>query len=87
MNFMMQSNIESAKNTYKPVSCDLSDELEAISIQKKSVNLKVQEENGETTWKKGQIADLFAKDHADYLKLVDGTVIRLDKILDWRTNV
>jgi Rho-binding antiterminator len=82
---MMQPNADS-KNTYQPVSCDLSDELEAISMHKKSVNLKVQEDNGETVWKQGQIADLFAQDHADFLKLVDGTVIRLDKILDWRTT-
>ncbi len=81
---MMRSNTESTP--YKPVSCDLSDELEAISIKKKSVNLRVLDDNGETIWKKGQIEDLFARDHADYLKLVDGTVIRLDKILDWREN-
>lgn len=68
---------------YKPVSCDLSDELEALSVKHRGVTLKYLGENG-SEWITGHIADLYAKDHADYLKLDNGTVIRLDKIIEWR---
>ena len=69
---------------YKPVSCDLSDELEGLSLKKKPVQLKVSTLNGGTDWKQGHIQDLFTQDHADFVKLSDGTVIRLDKIIEWR---
>jgi Rho-binding antiterminator len=72
------------RSDYKPVHCDLTDELEALAIQKKPINLKYRTEAGSTDWKLGHIQDLFTKDHADFLKLVDGTVIRLDRIVEWR---
>jgi Rho-binding antiterminator len=76
---MMQTNSD-----YKPVSCDLSDELEAISVRKQSVLLKIKDAQGAEDWRQGRIDDLFTKDHAEFLKLADGTVIRLDKIIEWR---
>ncbi len=75
---------KSFKNDYKPVSCDLSDELEALSTLKKPVRLKIENELGRIEWRLGHIQDLYARNHADYLKLRDGTEIRLDKILEWR---
>ncbi len=69
---------------YVPVSCDLSDELELLSMRKQKVELKVNVDSGSVDYKLGLIQDLFTKDHADFLKLSDGSVIRLDKIMEWR---
>ena len=76
-------NRQPKNDPYKPVSCDMSDELEAYSIQKTSLRIKVEEPNGVTSWMVGKVVDLFVKDHADYLKLSDGREVRLDKIIEF----
>ncbi len=73
-----------SNSDYKPVSCDLSDRLEELSVHKRPVELNIVYDDGHTDWRFGTIVDLFAKDHADYLKLADGTEVRLDKIIEWR---
>ena len=69
---------------YKAVSCDFMDELEALATLKKSVRLHVETQDGKMEWVVGHIQDFFVHYHADYLKLRDGTVVRLDKIRDWK---
>jgi transcriptional antiterminator Rof (Rho-off) len=69
---------------YKPVNCNLSDDLESLSVRHKPVRLKLILDDGHSTWRQGQIKDLFTKDHADFIELSDGSVFRLDKIVEWR---
>ncbi len=71
---------------YKPVSCDLLDELESEATLNHAIRLKVETGEGLFEWRLGHIQDFIVRDHADYLKLRDGTEIRLDKILDWKTD-
>ena len=63
-------------SNYTPVSC----ELEAIATLKKECRLTYLNENNELTKVGGQIVDVYAADNADWCKLSDDTVIRLDKI-------
>ena len=72
------------QSDYKPNLCDLSDELEALSTQKKPLDLTYRTETNHIESKLGRIVDLFTQNHTDYLKFSDGTVIRLDQVIEWR---
>lgn len=60
---------------YKPISCSLYDKLEALATRRESVEFTV----GEQTIR-DIIVDVFSKDQAEYIRLKNGLVIRLDKI-------
>ena len=70
------------QNEYKPVDGDLTDQLEAISTEQKKITLTYRTWNEKTDSKIGHIRNLFTRDHADYLEMSDGTVVRLDKLID-----
>lgn len=65
---------------YTLVSCDFHDELEAIATLHQVAHVIYDTEAGERTEVEDYIVDVFAKDKADFLKLQNGTVIRLDRI-------
>ncbi len=65
---------------YTPVSCELYDRLEATATLKKECHLTYLGENNKLSEVQGQIVDVYAADGADWCKLSDGTVIRLDRI-------
>jgi Rho-binding antiterminator len=65
---------------HTPISCELYDQLEAIATLKKECYLSYRDSNGNLTQVQGQIVDVYAADDADWCKLSDNTVIRLDRI-------
>lgn len=65
---------------YKPVDCGLQDKLEATATLKRVANISYRNEAGEKETVEGKIVDIYAEDGADYCKVEDGTVIRLDKL-------
>jgi Rho-binding antiterminator len=73
--------IENLKmDSYTPVSCAFHDELEAIATLRQSCRIVYRTDAGTTSEISGQIVDVFAANHAEYVKLEDGTLIRLDQI-------
>ena len=68
-------------DSYTPVSCDFHDRLEAIATLRQICRIVYRQAADETTEVAGRIVDVYAADHADYLKLEDGSVIRLDRIV------
>lgn len=72
---------------YEPVSCDYHDQLEAAAVTKKNVELEF-EAQGVTQRQRGRIADVYADDGAEFVKLeADGGAsvrIRLDQITSFR---
>ncbi|MEW5799702.1 MAG: hypothetical protein AB1728_11930 [Bacteroidota bacterium] len=68
------------ENTYQSISCSYYDQLEAYATQRTRCSI-VHKMDGNEQIIDGFIADLFAKDGAEYLKLDNGTVIRLDHIV------
>jgi Rho-binding antiterminator len=66
---------------YQLVGCDFHDELEALAMHRQPCKVVYHTETDEVTEIKSQIVDVYAKDHADYLKLQDGTEIRLDRLV------
>ena len=67
---------------YKPIACGLYDELELRALRKKMVNLVIINGQNENETLTCTIADLFSKDKAEYLKTLDGRIIRLDNIIE-----
>lgn len=68
-------------DAYVPVSCDFHDQLEAIATLRQTCCIVYRNEAGATTEVSGRIVDVYAAHHADYVKLADGTVIRMDHIV------
>ncbi|MEL6469188.1 MAG: hypothetical protein AAFQ74_05635 [Cyanobacteria bacterium J06623_4] len=65
---------------YTPVSCGLHDKLEAIATLHRSAKITYRDAAGDTTETESKIVDIYADNGADYCKLDDGTVIRLDRL-------
>ena len=67
---------------YKPIACGLYDELELRALRKQKVNLSIINEQNDNETISCIIADLFSKDKTEYLKTLDGRIIRLDNIIE-----
>jgi Rho-binding antiterminator len=66
---------------YKMVSCDFEDQLEAWSTLRQNCQITYRSAEDELVEAEGLIVDIYSANKADFLKLKDGTVIRLDKIV------
>jgi Rho-binding antiterminator len=67
---------------YKPIACGLYDELELRTLRKQIAKLVYKNDNNEKEIIECVIADLFSKDKVEFLKTIDGKIIRLDDILE-----
>ncbi len=63
-----------------PVDCALQDKLEAIATLKRTATITYKADSGEAATAESKIVDIYADSGADYCKLENGTVIRLDKL-------
>jgi Rho-binding antiterminator len=77
---MTKSCMVKKENTYQSISCSYYDQLEAYATQRTRCSIVFTLNDAEQTTN-GTIVDLFARDGAEYLKLDNGTVIRLDHIV------
>ncbi|UBF23674.1 hypothetical protein K9N68_18045 [Kovacikia minuta CCNUW1] len=68
-------------DSYTPVSCDFSDVLESLATLRQECQIVYRNEADEKVEAQGLIVDIYAANKADYLKLKDGTEIRLDRIV------
>ncbi|MGV2829359.1 hypothetical protein [Myxosarcina sp. GI1(2024)] len=71
---------------YTPVSSKLYDRLRATAIMNQKCHISYRNENNELTEVRGSIVDVYAADGADWCKLNDDTVVRLDKIESFELN-
>jgi len=67
-------------NDYTPVSCDFHDEVEAIATLKQEAHIVYRDDTDAKAEVSGLIVDVYAKDGADYLKLENEQVIRMDRV-------
>ncbi|QDL11709.1 hypothetical protein DP113_30980 [Brasilonema octagenarum UFV-E1] len=68
-------------DTYIPVSCDFHDELEALATLRQECRIVYSDAANELVEVQGRIIDVYAANKADFIKLKDGTEIRLDRIV------
>lgn len=68
-------------NEYILVSCDFHDQLEAWATLRQTCQIIYRNTANDLVEVQGRIVDIYAANKADFLKLNDGTIIRLDKIV------
>ena len=68
-------------DAYIPVNCDFHDELEALATLRQECRIVYSNAANELVEVQGLIVDVYAANKADFLKLKDGTEIRLDRIV------
>ena len=71
---------------YKPVDTDLVDDLEHFAVDKIHVRIVFNDHHGVREELRGHIAEVFTKDHAEFLKMQDGRELRLDQLLEVHTD-
>ncbi len=71
-------------SSYKPVDCDFTDELEFAVVKKLNVEVHFKKENEEISSVSGKLVDIFTQNKEEFLKISDGTLIRLDHIMEVR---
>ncbi|MEM9219564.1 MAG: hypothetical protein AAGD25_35195 [Cyanobacteria bacterium P01_F01_bin.150] len=66
---------------YKLVACGFHDELEAIATLRQTVPVVYRDADDQVQTVISRIIDVYSANKADYLKLQDETVIRLDHLV------
>lgn len=68
-------------NPYQAVSCSFYDELEALATLHRICTIRYRTETCEAVSIESQIIDLYTANKSEFLKLKDGTEIRLDRLI------
>lgn len=71
-------------SSYKPVDCDFTDELEFAVVKKLNVEVHFKKENEDISSVSGKLVDIFTQNKEEFLKVSDGTLIRLDRVMEVR---
>ena len=66
---------------YRPIGCQYYDVLELNASRKTVCTIAYFETESKVRTVESTIEDIFTKDKAEFLKLADGSSVRLDKIL------
>ena len=66
---------------YRLINCEFHDRLEAWSTLRQPCQIVYQNAVGELVTVGDRIVDVYAANREEFLKLSDGTVIRLDKLI------
>ena len=73
-------------SNYTPVDSKLFDRLRATVTMDKECSITYLNENKEPTQVRGRIVDVFSSDDGEWCKMIDDTVIRLDRIEKFELN-
>jgi Rho-binding antiterminator len=68
-------------NDYCLVDCGFHDQLEALATLRQTCQISYRTDTEEIIEVQSQIVDVYAANKADFLKLKDGTEIRLDRLI------
>jgi Rho-binding antiterminator len=72
---------DTPENPYRRINCEFHDVLEALATRRRRSVLVYLAEDGSTQTCEAVITDVYAKAGADYLRLDNGRVLRLDHLL------
>ncbi|MBD3885810.1 hypothetical protein IFO70_29290 [Phormidium tenue FACHB-886] len=73
-------------NDYCLVDCGFHDQLEALATLRQTCQISYRTATEEIIEVQSQIVDVYAANKADFLKLKDGTEIRLDRLISVNGN-
>ncbi|NET39912.1 MAG: hypothetical protein F6K19_49495 [Cyanothece sp. SIO1E1] len=68
-------------NSYQPISCSVYDQLEALATLRQQCQITYRDASGALVDIQGLIVDVYTLNQAEFLKMNDGTEIRLDAIV------
>lgn len=71
---------------YTPVDSKLFDRLRATATMEQECEITYLDEQKEPITVRGRIVDVYSSDNGEWCKLVDDTVIRLDRIEQFELN-
>lgn len=66
---------------YRPIDCTFHDELELRALRRVRCELVYRNDAGAELSRSGRIVDLVTRDGEEYLRLDDGTEVRLDRLI------
>ena len=66
---------------YIPINCDVHDELESLATLRQECVILYRDSNHQEVTVKGRIEDIFSCEKEEYLRLSNGTIIRLDELI------
>lgn len=66
---------------YRPIDCSLHDHLEATATLGKSVSVTYRADDGREARVEGRIVDIIVSGGVEFVKLENGTQIRLDDLV------
>lgn len=75
-----QNPAQATDQPYQPISCSAHDQLLALATLRQECRLTISADDGGTTDIHGIIEDVYTRAGAEYLRLRDGTIFRLDRI-------
>ena len=76
----MTDSKDPTSKPYKPVDTDLVDNLEHFAVDHIQVHVAYIDHTGSSQELRGKIAEVFTKDHQEFLKMADGRTLRLDQV-------
>lgn len=68
-------------DAYRLVACSFHDELEAWATLRQDCQIIYRDEKGQNQTVTSKIVDVYAANRADFIKLQDGSIIRLDHLI------
>lgn len=66
---------------YRPIDCAIHDRLEDLAVRRVRQRLLLRDEDGTEREVSAAVVDVFARDGAEFVRLSDGEVVRLDRVL------
>ena len=72
---------KASADPYQAVSCSFYDELEALATLHRLCTIRYRTETSEVVGIESKIIDLYTANKSEFLKLQDGTEIRLDRLI------
>ncbi len=66
---------------YLPINCEFHDLLEALATTHAPARIVFLDAQGVKQQRTVQVADVYARDGAEYLALANGEILRLDQLL------
>ena len=66
---------------YVPINCEFHDVLESTAVRRRPATFSLHDASGQPSTVHARIVDLYARQGMEYMRLDDGSVIRLDHIL------
>nr|WP_161501313.1 hypothetical protein [Rhodopirellula sp. SM50] len=66
---------------YTPISCAFYDRLEILAMRKAPTTIRYRDDDDHEHQIAAVVVDVYSKDKQEWVKLDDGTIIRLDRLI------